>query len=136
MYEISVSSRFSAAHHLEGHQGKCAATHGHNWEVDVYLRGPRLDAMGMLLDFQKLKAAVRDVLEGIDHSDLNAADALSGSNPSSENLARYLYRRLAAALNGRALRVHRVTVHETPETGATYWEERRTRASRPRKGSQ
>jgi 6-pyruvoyltetrahydropterin/6-carboxytetrahydropterin synthase len=124
MYEISVISRFSAAHHLEGHEGKCASPHGHNWEVEVFLRGARLNRTGMLLDFQKLKGAVKAVLDRVDHADLNAVRELGGVNPSSENLACFLYRRLAAGVDGARYRVHRVTVRETPETGATYWEPR------------
>jgi 6-pyruvoyltetrahydropterin/6-carboxytetrahydropterin synthase len=122
MYEISVSSRFSAAHRLRGHPGKCAERHGHNWDVEVFVRGRRLNRVGMLVDFQELKAAVRAVLEGIDHRDLNEVPALRGRNPSSENLARFLHGRLSAALDCREFRVHRVAVGETAETRAAYWE--------------
>jgi len=123
MYEISVTTRFSAAHHLAGYDGKCAVRHGHNWGVEVFIRGTELGDAGMLLDFKDLKAAVKGVLDEVDHVDLNEVPGLKGVNPSSENLARFLFGRLSAVLDCSAYRVARVSVHETPETGASYWED-------------
>jgi 6-pyruvoyltetrahydropterin/6-carboxytetrahydropterin synthase len=122
MYEISVRSRFSAAHHLEGYPGKCAAHHGHNWEVEVFLRGEKLNAAGMLVDFCDLKQAVTAVLDRLDHRDLNAIESMKGWNPTSENIARVIYQAVSAELNGGPYRVDRVCVRETPETMATYFE--------------
>ena len=51
MYEVSIVTQFSAAHHLPGYPGACASPHGHNWEVEVFVRGPKLDRTGILADF-------------------------------------------------------------------------------------
>ncbi len=123
MFEVSVMSRFSAAHRLPGYAGSCAAYHGHNWEVQVFIRGLTLDDIGMLADFRKVKEALRSVLAELDHTDLNEIAAFRKENPTSEGLARYLFRKLSDAVNTARYRVFRVSVCETPETRATYWEE-------------
>ena len=122
MFEISVKSRFSAAHHLKGYAGTCASLHGHNWEVEVFLRGETLNGIGLLMDFRQVKQALRDVLAELDHSDLNTIGEFRDKNPSSENLARYVYRRLSETIADATCRVHRVAGCETPESRATYWE--------------
>jgi len=123
MYELSVRTRFSAAHRLVAYEGKCAAQHGHNWDVEVFVRGAALSPAGILIDYKDLKGVLQEELEEVDHADLNRVPGLAGANPSSENLARFLYGKLRVALEQRGLRPARVVVHETPETGAAYWEE-------------
>ena len=123
MYELSVKTRFSAAHHIRGYEGSCAEVHGHNWDVEVFVRGRTLGATGLLVDFRDLKQAVREVLEAVDHKNLNAIEDFRAGNPTSENIARYLFGKLAARIDGAGHRVHRVTVNETPESKATYWED-------------
>lgn len=121
MHELSIRTRFSAAHHLVDYPGSCASPHGHNWEVEVFVRGRELDGTGILLDFHVLRKKVAAILGEMDHSDLNEVDAFGGANPTSENIARLLYGRLAASLNSDRCRVHRVTVSETPESRSSYW---------------
>lgn len=123
MFELSIRTRFSAAHHIEGYAGACAAHHGHNWEVEVFVRGQTLDRRGLLVDFRKMKRVVGRVVNEIDHTDLNTVETLRDKNPTSENIAEFLYHRIGAALNTERYRVHRVVVGETSETRAAYWEE-------------
>lgn len=120
MYELSARGRFSAAHRLDGYPGSCASYHGHNWDVEVFVCGDALDETGILLDFRVLKRALNEVLDELDHKDLNAVPALEGCNPTSENLARHIYRRLAAWIESTHARLDRVSVYETPDTRATY----------------
>lgn len=121
MFELSIKTHFSAAHRLVGYAGACANPHGHNWEVEVFVRGPRLNALGMLMDFKDIKKAVRAAMDEVDHCDLNQFPAFVRENPTSENLARFLHQRLAGMLDSNALKVHRITVCETPGTSASYW---------------
>jgi 6-pyruvoyltetrahydropterin/6-carboxytetrahydropterin synthase len=123
MFELSIRSHFSAAHHLAGYPGSCASVHGHNWGVEVFVRGCELDETGILIDFRKLKETVRDVLAEVDHTDLNRVDALRQPNPTSEHIARFLFERLSAALNCQRYSIAKVTVCETPECNASYWSE-------------
>jgi 6-pyruvoyltetrahydropterin/6-carboxytetrahydropterin synthase len=121
MFELSIKTHFSAAHRLVGYAGPCANPHGHNWDVEVFVRGTQLNELGMLIDFTDIKEAVRMAMKEVDHCDLNQLPAFMRENPTSENLARYLHERLSETLNGKALKVFKVTVCETPRTTASYW---------------
>ena len=121
MFELNIRTHFSAAHHLAGYPGSCAALHGHNWGVEVFVRGRELDATGMLVDFRLLKASVRELLKEIDHTDLNQSPAFKTVNPTSENIARFLFDRLSAGLDCAQYRISRVTVCETPDSTSSYW---------------
>jgi 6-pyruvoyltetrahydropterin/6-carboxytetrahydropterin synthase len=120
MYEVRVKASFSSAHHLRGYEGSCESPHGHNWDVEVAVRGRRLDSLGMLVDFRKVRAAAREVMEELDHRDLNALEAFSDANPTSENIARHIFERLESRLNARTARVAWVRVHETAGASAEY----------------
>jgi 6-pyruvoyltetrahydropterin/6-carboxytetrahydropterin synthase len=123
MYEISIRTHFSAAHRLVGHQGVCANFHGHNWEIEIFLKGLDLDSIGILVDFKVVKEAVQEVLGGLDHADLNQHPAFAVQNPTSENIARLLFEELGRRLNTQGSRVSKVRVSESPNSSATYWEE-------------
>jgi len=122
MFEISVKTHFSGAHHLREYPGECARVHGHNWEVEVMIRGPQPDALGMLIDFKIVKAAIRDQVAELDHVDLNALPAFAQQNPTSENLARYLFEQLRKHLDSPQYRIYKVRVSESPGSTASYWE--------------
>ncbi len=122
MYEIKIITSFSAAHRLENFYGKCEALHGHNWKVEVFLQGSELDEAGLLQDFGVVKARTRELLEEIDHKYLNELPAFSNQNPSSENLARFLYQRLATVLNRDGVKVSRVSVWESDTSCASYFQ--------------
>ena len=121
MYEISVQDHFSAAHHLEHYRGKCEEQHGHNWVVEVFVKGEELDKAGMLVDFKDLKSALAEVLEEMDHVDLNELDAYKELNPSSEHIALVVYDEMSGRINSNRCKVSRVAVHETPGSIAVYY---------------
>jgi 6-pyruvoyltetrahydropterin/6-carboxytetrahydropterin synthase len=122
MFELGITTNFSAAHHLVAYPGACAVLHGHNWQIDVYVRGEELDELGMLLDFKMLKTSVHELLEELDHTDLNTHPEFKDVNPTSEYIAQFIYRRLAATVVGDRFSIARVTVHETPGATCSYWE--------------
>ncbi|OGV62117.1 MAG: 6-carboxytetrahydropterin synthase QueD [Lentisphaerae bacterium RIFOXYC12_FULL_60_16] len=123
MYELCIKSHFSAAHHLRGYAGSCEEMHGHNWEIEVFVGGDHLDDTGMLIDFRELKRLVAHLMDQLDHKDLNTLEMFRTINPSSEHIARYLYRGLAASLTDPRITVRRVRVFETPSCSACYGEE-------------
>ncbi len=123
VFEVYVKTHFSAAHSLRGYPGDCARMHGHNWIIEVYAQCRQLDQIGIGIDFRDIKQAVKRVLAGLDHFNLNELPAFASTNPTSENIARFLYGELSKALNSETVKVSRIKVSETPGAGAFYWEE-------------
>ncbi|HYM00654.1 MAG TPA: 6-carboxytetrahydropterin synthase QueD [Blastocatellia bacterium] len=121
MYEVTIEEEFSAAHALRGYRGKCENLHGHNWKVEVFVRGEQLDEIGMLVDFRELKAATKNVMKKLDHLNLNELPPFDDDlNPSSENLAAFILRRVGEVINDNRVKVYKVRVWETPSTSATF----------------
>lgn len=122
MFEISVKSGFSGAHRLKGYRGKCESIHGHNWDVEAFAASGKLNPEGLTVDFKVLKNKLNDVLAGLDHRDLNEIGYFKKSNPSAENIAKYIYDNLKKALKGEKVSLARVSVRETRDSCATYYE--------------
>lgn len=120
MYELKIISNFAAAHQLRGIQGACENLHGHNWQVDVYVVGQELGKDGMLVDFRVIKEATNKILSDLDHRFLNEMEAFKDANPSSENIARYIYEALATELRSHHVRVRKVTAWESESACASY----------------
>jgi 6-pyruvoyltetrahydropterin/6-carboxytetrahydropterin synthase len=123
VFEIYVKAHFSAAHQLVGYPGDCARLHGHNWVVEAYVKCSKLDEIGIGIDFRDVKQAVKEVLSGLDHCDLNNIAPLNLMNPSSENIAKYLFLELSKKLNADLVKISRIKVCETPGAGAYYYVE-------------
>jgi len=122
VYEIKVKSTFSSAHNLRGYKGKCERLHGHNWTVEASVSSDKLDKSGMVCDFTMLKKALNSVLEGLDHAYLNNNPYFKKVNPSSENIAKYIYDRLCKKLSAINYQLSAVTVWENEGSSATYTE--------------
>ena len=124
MFELTTIVDFEAAHRLPDYPGKCCRLHGHNWRVEVTVRGDRLDELGMLIDFRELKQEVNKVIDTLDHYYLNEIEPFRTVNPTAENIARYVYRELAAHLKSeREVKVRAVKVWESPNSAAVYRED-------------
>ena len=121
--EVYIKTHFSAAHSLEGYPGDCARIHGHNWIIEVFVRCKELNEIGIGIDFRDIKKGVKDVLRNLDHFNLNDLPAFKGMNPTSENIAKFLYKELSRKLNLEHVKISKVKVSETPGAGAFYWEE-------------
>lgn len=123
IWRLTVTEGFCASHCLRGYEGPCENLHGHNFGVEVVVEGERLDPkVEYLLDFKVLRGKLREILAGLDHRHLNELEAFALENPSSENLARHIYRRLEKALEGEAARLVSVAVSEKEASKATYME--------------
>ena len=120
MYEVSKEAHFSAAHHLRNYHGKCEHMHGHNWRVRVHLRGETLNEGGMLVDFGIVKKVLKEVLETLDHKDINEIPPFDTLEPSAENLARYVLERVAKQLDDARVQTFMVEVWETDTSRAVY----------------
>jgi 6-pyruvoyltetrahydropterin/6-carboxytetrahydropterin synthase len=114
--EIFKEFSFEAAHQLpnvpSGH--KCARLHGHSFRVTVYVQGQVSADSGWVMDFADIKAAFEPLRVLLDHRFLNEIEGLS--NPTSENLARWIWMRLKPTLPG----LSSIVVHETCTAGCRY----------------
>jgi 6-pyruvoyltetrahydropterin/6-carboxytetrahydropterin synthase len=122
MYELKIISQFSAAHQLREFVGKCEELHGHNWKVEVIVTGDRLGKDGLLIDFALIKKQTEQALEEMDHKFLNDLEVFKDLNPSSENIACYIFKSLGKELNSENVRVSKVTAWESDNACATYSE--------------
>lgn len=123
MYEVTIEKTFSAAHALSEIGGKCESLHGHNFTVEVTVAGPELNGQDLLLDFRVLKEWTEEILDGLDHHFLNEIPPFQGRNPSSENIARFVFDEMKKKLAGASLAVSKVTVRESDTARATYRED-------------
>jgi len=119
LYEIKIVTDFAAAHNLRNFRGKCENLHGHNWKVEVVLRGRRLDESEVLLDFGELKQATRSLLAQLDHQYLNDLPFFQNRNPSSENIAGFIFDHLREHFNTEDLWVQRVSAWESDNACAS-----------------
>ncbi|WP_437991296.1 6-carboxytetrahydropterin synthase QueD [Sorangium sp. So ce145] len=114
--EIFKEFTFEAAHRLPnvppGH--KCSRLHGHSFRCEIHVRGDVGPETGWVLDFADIKGAFEPVHKVLDHNFLNEIEGLS--NPTSENLARWIWAQLAPSLPG----ISAVVVRETCTSGCIY----------------
>jgi len=120
MFKIKIISYFSGAHSLRNYKGKCESLHGHNWKVETVVKSNKLDKAGMVMDFSHLKEITNDILNKLDHQYLNELDYFKSHNPSSEELARYIFERLKEPVAQKGCVLEEVSVWETESSCATY----------------
>jgi 6-pyruvoyltetrahydropterin/6-carboxytetrahydropterin synthase len=120
MYELKVQTHFAAAHQLRMVADKCENLHGHNWKVEVCVKGEKLNDAGILMDFGDIKRHVADIMKVLDHKFLNELDIFPEGNPSSESIARYIADSLQAKIDDPAIAVAQVTAWESDNASATY----------------
>ncbi|HEX6965759.1 MAG TPA: 6-carboxytetrahydropterin synthase QueD [Gemmatimonadaceae bacterium] len=114
--EIFKEFTLEAAHRLPNLPAdhKCARLHGHSFHVAIHVRGPVDASTGWVMDFGEILAAFQPIHDRLDHSYLNDIEGLE--NPTSEHLARWIWRRLAPGIPA----LSQVTVRETCTSGCIY----------------
>ena len=114
--EIFKEFHLESAHRLPnvppGH--KCSRLHGHSFRVAVHVAGPVDRQLGWVRDFADIKGAFAPLHDQLDHRCLNDVPGLE--NPTSENLAIWIWARLKPALPDLA----RIVIHETCTSGCEY----------------
>jgi len=107
---------FEAAHSLpnvpEGH--KCKRLHGHNFRCEIHVTGDVDPVRGWVVDFDDLRRAFAPLREQLDHRYLNEIEGLD--NPTSENLARWIWQRLKPELPGLSC----IVLYETDDSRCIY----------------
>ena len=114
--EIFKEFSFEAAHRLphvpSGH--KCARLHGHTFYVRVFVAGEVDPQSGWVMDFADIKQAFAPIHARLDHYYLNDIPGLD--NPTSENLAHWIWRQLQPSLP----QLSQIEVRETCTSGCIY----------------
>ncbi len=101
MFTISVETHFWASHQLVLPDGSKESVHNHNWSVTANVSSEKLDSMAVVMDFQKLKAMVDNIVAKLDNPDLSGLNEISyfkQNSPSAENVAKYIYEKLLIKL--------------------------------------
>ena len=117
MFRVRIKTHFSSAHNLREYQGNCERLHGHNWHVEAYLKSETLNNLGMVEDFKDFKKHLKVIIDSLDHVYINEIEYFKTVNPTSENLAKYIYDKLAEHYGDK---VDKVIVWETANASAEY----------------
>ncbi len=114
--EIFKVFQVEAAHFLPNvpEEHKCRRMHGHSFRIEVHVAGPVEDKAGWVMDFADLKRAFQPLFDQLDHRCLNDIEGLE--NPTSENLARWIWTRLQPGLPG----LSKIIIQETCTSGCVY----------------
>lgn len=122
MFEVTIIKTFSAAHLLADIGGKCEELHGHNFKVEVTVGADALNEEGILIDFRIVKKWLKDILDRLDHQHLNELPYFRGINPSSENIARYIFTTIKPMAHFQSVNILNVKVWESDTASVTYRE--------------
>ena len=114
--EIFKVFHIEAAHRLPNlpAEHKCSRLHGHSFRVEIHVAGPVEAKSGWIMDFAHLKTAVAPVFDALDHRYLNEVPGLE--NPTSEHLARWVWKKLKPTLPG----LSKVVIAETCTSGCVF----------------
>lgn len=122
MFEVTYETTFCATHRLTEAGRPIEPLHGHDWRVEVTAAGERLDRVGVVIDFEVLKAALGRITAQFHYKDLNDHAAFREQSPSAEAVARYIFGELRRELAEQGPRLRRVRVGEAPGCHAIYYE--------------
>lgn len=124
LWRLTVKEEVPSAHALRNYNGKCENLHGHNFVVELVVEGSVLDEdVEYLLDFTILKKILKDITSTLDHKVINEIPYFTKKNPTSENIAHYIYQQAQEMLASYStVRVYSVTVAERSIQNACYME--------------
>jgi len=121
MYEAKVTLYFSSAHFLKDYPGNCARIHGHNWRITAAVRAEKLDELGFVIDFRELRKRLKEITDELDHSLINDHPYFKELNPSSENIAAWIFSRLKEKIDDERCRLHFIEVAETRDSSIIFY---------------
>ena len=118
--EVYREVQFSSAHRLRNYHGKCENLHGHNWRVRLFVTRDNLDETGFVMDFKVLDGILKNIMELLDHKDLNSLEEFSQVNPTAENIALLIFRLAEKEVSAidKEVKVSKVCVWESDKSCA------------------
>jgi 6-pyruvoyl-tetrahydropterin synthase len=120
VFEVAYETTFCATHVLHQDGRPIEPNHGHDWRVEVVAAGDRLDAIGVVVDFEHLKEATQQVARRLHYQDITTHAHFAGQSPSAEAVARYFFLEVRKAMGEEGEHLRRVRVWEAPGCSATY----------------
>jgi 6-pyruvoyltetrahydropterin/6-carboxytetrahydropterin synthase len=121
MFAISVDTQFQASHRLVLADGSKEPVHSHNWSVTADVSSDRLNSMGLVMDFNQLRAMIDNIVAEFSGKRLDKNNYFQRHNPSAENVAKYIYEKLEPALP-EGVRLHQIKVVEEAGCRAKFGE--------------
>jgi 6-pyruvoyltetrahydropterin/6-carboxytetrahydropterin synthase len=122
LFEVAYETTFCATHVLHDGGRPVEPNHGHDWRVEAVAEGETLDRLGVVVDFEHLKEAVKEVAGRFHYGDITSHPHFAGQSPSAEAVARYFFNEVRKAMGEEGERLRRVRVWEAPGCSATYVE--------------
>jgi 6-pyruvoyltetrahydropterin/6-carboxytetrahydropterin synthase len=123
LYTIKVITDFSAAHVIHGYDGPCGRLHGHNWKVEAVVVGSELNSIGICIDFKDVKKILRQVLDQVEHQNLNEIYPFTEINPTAENIAAWVYQEMRPLFKSFPVQLKAINIWETDRAMVCYTEE-------------
>lgn len=119
MFSISVRKTFTARHRLTLADGSKEPAHSHDWTVVAAVSVDKLDEIGIVMDFRRLQAIIDNIISEFRNTNLEQLDYFQRNNTSAENVAKYIYGKMALSLPPE-VNPEYVQVTETPGCVAKY----------------
>ena len=119
MFTIRVETHFLATHQLTLPDGSKEPIHRHKWSVTADVSGEKLNSMGLVMDFNQLKAIIDDIVAEFDNTALDRISYFQQDNPSAENVAKYIYEKLRIKLP-KGVKLRNIRIVEEPGCWAKF----------------
>ena len=119
MFTVSVETYFRASHQLTLPDGSKEPLHRHSWVVTADVSSDKLNSMGLVMDFYRLKAMVDNIVAEFDDIPLDRIDYFQRNNSSAENVAKYIYEKLEPKLP-EGVKLDHIRVVEEPGCSAKF----------------
>lgn len=119
MFTISIQTSFWASHQLKLPSGQREKIHSHNWLVEALVSADRLNKMGLVFDFNRLKSFLAGITDTLTDSRLEDNPYFQQNNSSAEMIAQYIYESLEKKIPA-GLSLNSVTVTEEPGCSACF----------------
>jgi 6-pyruvoyltetrahydropterin/6-carboxytetrahydropterin synthase len=86
-FELTTTREFAAAHSIRLYDGSWEPLHGHNWRVKVTVEAPKLDPIGVVMDFHELERLVDAIIGPFHNHNLNETPPFNTLSPTTEHVA-------------------------------------------------
>ena len=123
VFRLSYKSSFVAAMKLREVAGPCGKLHGHTYEVEATIKGNELNKDGMIYDYHILRDKINNIISKLDHIYLNELEYFRNVQPTSENIAKYIFTQLDEEILETSIAIESITIVEDRNVRISYSED-------------